>query len=48
MKNGYNYNILLSGENRKKIGVDLYYGRRKQIWYSIQGLLVRKSDKQKK
>lgn len=31
----------------KKIGVDLYYGRRKQIWYSIQGLLVRKSDKQK-
>jgi hypothetical protein len=31
----------------KKIGVEKYYGRRKQIWYSIQGLLVKKSDKQK-
>lgn len=31
----------------KKIGVEKYFGRRKQIWYSIQGLLVKKSDKQK-
>lgn len=31
----------------KKIGVMHYSGRRKQIWYLIQGLLVRKSDKQK-
>ena len=31
----------------KKIGVEKYDGRRKQIWYLIQGLLVKKSDKQK-
>lgn len=31
----------------KKIGIERYEGRRKQIWYIIQGLLVKKSDKQK-
>jgi hypothetical protein len=31
----------------KKIGVDRYEGRRKQIQYFIQGLLVKKSDKLK-
>ncbi|GHV17304.1 hypothetical protein AGMMS49938_18020 [Fibrobacterales bacterium] len=31
----------------KKIGKDRYEGRRKSIWYIIQGLLVKKSDKQK-
>jgi len=31
----------------KKIGIEKYDGRRKQIWYSIQGLLVRKTDKHK-
>ena len=31
----------------KKIGVDRYEGRRKEIWYLIQGLLVKKSDKKK-
>ena len=31
----------------KKIGIEKYDGRRKQIWYLIQGLLVKKSDKQK-
>ncbi len=29
----------------KNIGVEKYGGRRKQIWYSIQGLLVKKSNK---
>jgi hypothetical protein len=31
----------------KKIGIDRYEGRRKEIWYLIQGLLVKKSDKKK-
>jgi len=31
----------------KKIGIERYEGRRKQIWYLIQGLLVKKIDKQK-
>jgi hypothetical protein len=31
----------------KKIGIERYEGRRKQIWYIIQGLLVKKSDKEK-
>jgi len=31
----------------KKIGVDRYEGRRKQIYYIIQGLLVKKTDKNK-
>jgi hypothetical protein len=31
----------------KKIGIKRYEGRRKQIWYIIQGLLVKRSDKQK-
>lgn len=31
----------------KKIGVERYGGRIKQTWYLIQGLLVKKSDKQK-
>lgn len=31
----------------KKIGIDRYEGRRKQIFYIIQGLLVKQSDKQK-
>ena len=31
----------------KKIGTEQYESRRKQIWYIIQGLLVKKSDKQK-
>jgi hypothetical protein len=31
----------------KKIGIDQCEGRRRQIWYLIQGLLVKKSDKQK-
>mgnify|MGYP001396925691 CR=1 FL=1 len=31
----------------KKIGVDRYEGRRKEIWYLIQALLVKKSDKKK-
>lgn len=31
----------------KKIGIDRYYGRRKQIFYIIQGLLVKKSNKKK-
>lgn len=30
----------------KRIGIERYDGRRKQIWYLIQGLLVKKSDKQ--
>jgi hypothetical protein len=31
----------------KKIGIDKYEGRRKEIWYLIQGLLVKKTDKNK-
>ena len=31
----------------KRIGIDRYEGRRKQIFYLIQGLLVKKSDKKK-
>jgi len=31
----------------KKIGIDRYEDRRKEIWYLIQGLLVKKSDKRK-
>lgn len=31
----------------KRIGVECYSGRRKQIWYLIQALLVKKSDKLK-
>jgi len=31
----------------KKIGIDKYEGRRKEIYYLIQGLLVKKSNKQK-
>lgn len=31
----------------KKIGIEQYDGKQKQIWYSIQGLLVEKSNKQK-
>jgi hypothetical protein len=31
----------------KKIGIERYSGRKKQVWYIIQGLLVKKSDKRK-
>jgi hypothetical protein len=31
----------------KKIGIDRYEGRRKEIWYLIQGLLVKKTEKKK-
>ena len=34
-------------EEPKKIGIDKYEGRRKEIWFLIQGLLVKKSDKKK-
>jgi len=31
----------------KKIGKDQYEGKRKEIWYMLQGYLVKKNDKQK-